>query len=670
MSRPLPASAARVLADEQLRKLSRATEQSPAIVVITDTNERIEYVNPRFTEVTGYLPEEVIGTDATRLADQLPSEEYGRLRETIEAGRIWRGEFHAFKKDGGRYWERATVSSLRGAEGVITHFIKVSEDVSEQKAALETQRGLEELSRALIEHSAEGITLINAEGGLFYESPATQRILGYSPGERTGHTAFEYIHPEDLGRVRGLFAVMLAQPGNSVSGSVRSRHKDGSWRWLDCIVTNMLDDPAVAAVVVNFRDVTEQRLTEEEIRRLNVQLEQRVIERTAELRDAKEEAEQANRAKSDFLSRMSHELRTPLNAILGFAQLLEMDSLTAEQRDSVRQILKGGQHLLQLVNEVLDITRIEAGNTPPSLEPVGLAAIVEECLDLIMPLAAQRQIEVVNATPEAWERYVHADSQRLKQVLLNLLSNAVKYNRDRGTVRLSCEDRPNGRLRLTVADTGVGIPRDKLARLFVPFERLGAERIGVEGTGLGLAHSRALAESMGAEIGVESEPGRGSVFWIDLLPAEEPTLRRDLDGAFMPVTPVRPHHTHTLLYIDNNPSNHMLVERLLAQRPDVRLIAAMQGRLGIDLARQHHPGLILLDLHLEDLTGDEVLRRLKADPGTARTPVVILSADADQGQVERLLALGATAYLTKPVDVKKLLAVLGEALAERSRVRP
>ncbi len=654
----------------QIRKLSAATDQSPSIVVITDTDERIEYVNPRFTEVTGYGSEEVMGTNATRLAEDLPPDEYRRLRDALAGGQVWHGEFRAFKKNGDCYWERATVSSLRGPDGAISHFIKVAEDISAQRAALEEQRRLERLSRALLEHAEEGTTLITAEGGYFFESPATERILGYAPGERLGRSAFEYIHPEDLPRVRALYALMLSQPGKTVSGETRHRHKDGGWRWLASTVTNLLNDPDVRAIVVNFRDITEQRLIQDEIRRLNVQLEQRVIERTAELRDAKEEAERANRAKSDFLSRMSHELRTPLNAILGFAQLLEMDALSSEQRDSVAQILKGGRHLLHLINEVLDITRIEAGRTSPSLEPVRLAGIVEESLDLIMPLAAHRQIQVVSATPGIWDRYVRGDSQRLKQILLNLLSNAVKYNRDGGMVRISGEDRAEGRLRLTVTDTGVGIAREKLARLFVPFERLGAEQIGVEGTGLGLAHSRALAESIGAEIGVESDPERGSAFWIDLLPAEEPDLGIEWNGQPRATASEQSEPWRTVLYIDNNPSNHTLIERLLGQRPEVRLIPAMQGRLGIELANQHHPALVLLDLHLDDISGEEVLRRLREDPATAGVPIVIISADATPGQRERLRALGAQDFLAKPVDLRRLQSILTNFLTDPTAVLP
>ncbi|MGH7751734.1 MAG: PAS domain S-box protein, partial [Gemmatimonadales bacterium] len=263
-------------AEEQVRKLSRATEQAPSIVVITDTEERIEYVNPRFTEITGYDAAEVLGQPATRLAEDLPPEEQQRLRATLEAGRTWQGEFRAYTKDGGRYWERATVSSLRAPDGAITHFIKVAEDVTEQKAAVESLRGAEQRFRALIEHSLDVISLVSADGVLLYESPAAHQLLGYVPSERIGRRSIEFIHPDDLGRVGGLLRDLIARPGGSVAVQLRIRHKDGAWRWLEGTATNLLHEPSVGAIVANYRDVTERRLIEEEIRTLNVQLEQRV----------------------------------------------------------------------------------------------------------------------------------------------------------------------------------------------------------------------------------------------------------------------------------------------------------------------------------------------------------------------------------------------------------
>jgi len=405
-----------------------------------------------------------------------------------------------------------------------------------------------------------------------------------------------------------------------------------------------------------------------------------VDERTVALRDALEEkarleqgerearqvAEAANRSKSEFLSRMSHELRTPLNAVLGFGQLLELDDLDASQRESVAQIVKGGRHLLGLINDVLDISRIETGNLAMSPEPVLVAELIDETLTLMRPLAAARGIEVVTAEPNALEGvHILADRQRVKQIMLNLVSNAVKYNHPEGTVTVSCEAHEDRRLRITVADTGPGVHPDDLARLFVPFERLGAERSDVEGTGVGLALSRRLAEAMGGTIGVNSEFGNGSRFWVQL-PVVEGTLERldrlsDKQPAVDEVI-AGPDRPHKVLYIEDNMPNVRLVERILARRDDIEVIPAMQGRLGLALAHEHHPVLILLDLHLPDLDGVEILRQLRSDPATASTPVVILSADATAGQIERLLAQGATAYLTKPLEVHQLLAIVTDAL--------
>jgi CheY-like chemotaxis protein/nitrogen-specific signal transduction histidine kinase len=379
---------------------------------------------------------------------------------------------------------------------------------------------------------------------------------------------------------------------------------------------------------------------------------------------AKEEAERASRAKSEFLSRMSHELRTPLNAILGFGQVLEMDQLGPEQGESVTYILRAGRHLLGLIDEVLDIARIEAGRLSLSLEPVHVKVVLDEARSLIRPLAAERNVQLQVDVPEASDLYVLADRQRLKQVLLNLLSNAVKYGHEGGTITLALEEAPANRLRFKVSDTGLGIPPEKVERLFTPFERLGVEESGIEGTGLGLALSKGLMEAMGGTMGVESAVGRGTTFWIELAKAESPEAEsvRIAEGA--PATAVL-RKGATVLYVEDNLSNVKLIERVLARRPSVKLLPAMQGRLALDLAREHRPDLILLDLHLPDIPGDEVLRRLQEDPRTQQIPVVVISADASEGRIKRLLTAGAREYLTKPIDVRELLRVLDETLKER-----
>jgi signal transduction histidine kinase len=382
-----------------------------------------------------------------------------------------------------------------------------------------------------------------------------------------------------------------------------------------------------------------------------------------ERRRAEEDADRANRAKSEFLSRMSHELRTPLNAILGFAQLMEISQLTDRQREGVEHILEGGRHLLALINEVLEISRIESGHLRLSLEPVPVAEIVRAALSLVRPLATDQAIQLEASLPDDGQ-HVEADRHRLQQVLLNLLSNAVKYNRPSGTVRVTCEPVGARRLRIRVADSGLGMTPEQMELLFTPFERLGAEQTGVEGTGLGLTLSKHLVEAMGGTMDVESQVGVGSVFSVEFALVAAPASSAAVAAAAAP--PSRPLRTGdaSVLYIEDNVSNLRLLERVLAHRPGLKLLAAAQGRLGLDLARRHRPNLILLDLHLPDLSGADVLQQLRADTATREIPVVIVSADATPGQIDRLLAAGARAYLTKPLDVAKLLTLVDEIVGE------
>jgi signal transduction histidine kinase/CheY-like chemotaxis protein len=424
---------------------------------------------------------------------------------------------------------------------------------------------------------------------------------------------------------------------------------------LAAFVESLARRPAYALALVDQRTAELQEALRERVR-----LEEQE-------RGARQDAEAANRSKSEFLSRMSHELRTPLNAVLGFAQLMEMDDLSDEHREGVEQILKGGRHLLDLINEVLDITRIETGTITLSPEPVMPQEILDASLELVRPLAAERSVNLVGATSEACELHVLADRQRLKQILLNLLSNAVKYNRAGGTVALTCRAQPD-RLRIEVSDTGPGIRPEQMGLLFTPFERLGAEHTEIDGIGIGLALSRRLAEAMGGELGVDSALGAGSTFWVELPRAEAPVDRYvRLDQPHQPdatVDEVPPARRQYLLHIEDNLSNLRLVERLLDRRGDVELVAAMQGRLGVELARQHRPVMVLLDLHLPDVDGAEVLRQLRDDPLTASIPVVIVSADATPGLTQRLLAAGARAFLPKPVEVPALLRLLDEVLGD------
>jgi len=432
-------------------------------------------------------------------------------------------------------------------------------------------------------------------------------------------------------------------------------------------------DGDLAYIIHRVEDVTEfVRLQERgsQQQQRNARMEAEILQRSMELQEANRQLRAADAAKSEFLSRMSHELRTPLNAILGFGQLLELDELSDQQHDSLAHMLSGARHLLALINEVLDIAAIEAGGLQVSLEPVAVAEVVAEAVMLMRPLADQHGILLVGPDQPCADQ-VLGDRQRLKQVLLNLLSNAVKYNRVGGSVELACDHVAAGRLRITVADTGPGIPPDALDRLFVPFERLERDQGAVEGTGLGLPLSQRLARAMGGTLDLTSVPGQGSTFWIELPLVEGPVQQDEREGQDETVQDEKQEEPAgppiTVLYIEDNMSNLRLVERILGRRPGVRLISAMRPELGLELAGEHRPDLVLLDLHLPDMPGETVLRRLQTNPKTAGIPVVILSADARPGLIQRLLEQGAQAFLTKPLAVKELLELLDTVAAEREQ---
>jgi signal transduction histidine kinase/CheY-like chemotaxis protein len=408
----------------------------------------------------------------------------------------------------------------------------------------------------------------------------------------------------------------------------------------------------------------EQKQMTTQLRRQTAQMQAEILQRSGELQAANAQLRSASAAKSEFLSRMSHELRTPLNAILGFAELIGMDDLPERSQESVAIILRAGRHLTALVDDILDVSRIEEGGLPVAHEPVPVNEVLRDALELIRPLAAANEVTLQAPPPSATRSYVKGDPQRLKQVLLNLLSNAVKYNRRRGEVRVTVEDSEKGRLRIAVADTGPGLPAADLDRLFVPFERLNARTRGIEGTGLGLVLSRELTRSMGGEMGASSTIGAGSTFWAELVAEEPVAVEKNGDDHESSLTTREYERDVRVLYVEDAIANVELVERALALRRGVTFIPAMLGGIAIDLAREHKPDLILLDVHLPDMSGSEVLRRLRRDDRTRDIPVVILSADATSAQVDLLMSAGASDYLTKPISVKRLLEIVDTVIGE------
>ncbi len=519
-------------------------------------------------------------------------------------------------------------------------------EIRERQRAVEGQLESYALLHAVIEGSNDSIFVKDLKGRYLMINSAGARQRGTVVDNVIGKTDADFFLPEVAEEIRVSDRRVL-EAGETQTYE-QNLVEDGK-RQTFLITKGIHRTPQGEAigVVGMSRDITERQ------------------QQAEALHTAKEEADLANRAKSEFLSRMSHELRTPLNAILGFGQILEMRPLASEERAAVTQILRGGWHLLDLVNEVLEISRVEAGHLELSLEPIALADLVKGACDLVRPLADQRHIRLEENEMHLCEQYVMADQQRLKQVLINLLSNAIKYNATGGEVEVSCQQQSNGCIRIAVRDTGHGLSAGEIERLFTPFERLNAANSDVEGSGLGLALSQGLIQAMGGGIGVESVEGQGSIFWVELPEAVAPlqTLE-ELPPEIFESQPVRSSdHNYTVLSIEDNLSNLWLLEAILTRRPEINLLAAMQGSVGLDLARQHVPDLILLDLNLPDMTGAQVLEQLRNSEVTSHIPVIVISADATPTQIERLLRAGAKDYLTKPLNVAKFLRTLDETLA-------
>jgi PAS domain S-box-containing protein len=504
-------------------------------------------------------------------------------------------------------------------------------------------------AQALLDSALDAVITIDVDGVTRGWGAHAQEMFGWSADDVVGRPIADFIIPPALrdAHTQGL-AQYRATGEGPVLGAVLSLtavDREGREFPIELAISTAVKSADGTIFIAFLRDISERRRAE------------------AAVASALAEAEAASRAKSDYLSRVSHELRTPLTVILGFAGLLEMEHPRPDQEASIAMVLKGGDQLLSMIDDLLEISRVESGREKLSLTPVPVDEVITECVALVALEAAQKRVAVHRDRDGVDGDSVHADAQRLRQVVLNLLTNAIKYNHDGGHVDV-CVRRVDGdRLRLTVRDDGPGIAPELLPRLFQPFDRLGAERTVVTGTGLGLALSKRLIESMGGSVGVDTEPGAGSSFWVELARSAgeggEPASGR---------AAARPHVAgdagpQTVLYVEDNLANLELVERALARRPALRLLPLMQGGLALDLAAQHRPDLIVLDVHLPDLDGEEVLRRLKEDERTAGIPVIMLSTEATTRQESRFRQAGAEAFLTKPIRVMELLVAIDEALS-------
>lgn len=475
-----------------------------------------------------------------------------------------------------------------------------------------------------------------------------------SPKEIAGATDYDMGWREQAELYRTDDALVMKNNHPKLNFEEPQLHDDGKATWLRTSKVPLCDTSGeVVGVLGTYEDITEQK-----------QIAEALIA-------AKEDAESANRAKSEFLASMSHELRTPLNAVLGFAQLFSMDpDLSEDAIDNAREIDRAGQHLLALINDMIDLTRIEEGKIALSMEPVSVASVVLDSIVLIAPIAHEHGIRINQEFGDSETVSVHADYNRLRQVLINFLTNAIKYNRPQGSVTLSCR-MENSIVRISVADTGRGIPADKQARIFNAFDRLGEECGTVKGTGIGLIITKRLVEAMGGNIGFESVEGQGSTFWVEFPVSETvcfPTSEA-VTPACVPDTIVQSATLPVALYIEDDSVNLRLMQKIFSQRKDMMLRDAHTAEIGIELARSEPLMLILMDINLPGMDGYQALAQLKADPITAHIPVIAISANAMVGDKERGLSAGFIAYLTKPIDISGLYEELDKLIVKPGKAQ-
>lgn len=673
--------------EETYRKLVEAIHD--VIYEISDVGI-LKYVSPSIERILGLKPEEILGKnflDFVFDADKLIlAEKFATLTHKVNPSL----DYRLVGKDGRVCWVRSSTTPVY-QDGIMVGGTGSLYDITEKRRAEELLKDSERQVVLLLNSIAEGVYGTDLEGNCTFVNPSCAKLLGYADSNellgKNMHNLIHHSYPDGK-------AVLIADCEIDQSfrkGIQVNTDREFFWRAdgtvfpVEYWAFPQIENGEIVGSVVTFVDITDRKRAENDIHDLNATLERRIQERTIQLEEtnenllteieerkraeiemskAKGEAEKANIAKSEFLSRMSHELRTPMNAILGFAQLMEMGELGYSQRKSVNHILSSGKHLLDLINEVLDITRIESGYLSLSMEPIQLSEIIHEMIETIRPLSRENQVTVELLNSPVDQLFVKSDRQRLKQVLLNLINNGVKYNHRGGSVMIRTEQKNNGEiemLRISIQDTGVGISPENIKKLYNPFERIGADQTGVEGSGLGLVVVKKLVDAMGGLMGVESMPGAGSTFWIELPQIESQLESIQKSGVLGATTSGLTNKTGTVLYIEDNISNIDLVEQILSsQRSDIGLVTQMNGKKAVQSAIDHTPDLILLDLDLPDIHGSEVLRLLQAEERTKAIPVIIISADAMTNQIEKLLNSGAKNYLTKPIEVIVFLSVIDE----------
>jgi PAS domain S-box-containing protein len=618
-------------------------DAAPDAMIVVDHDGAIEFANRQTEEVFGYCRDELVGRpldllipERFRASHQLHVERFGRA-PTARAMRTGL-ELLGRRKDGTEIPVEVSLSpvTLPAGSGVCAAI----RDVTERRSIEDAARTNAVRLASAVEAIQDAIALFDAEDRLVLCNSAYRQLVGKSrvPILRRPYEAILDLWLEDLqfssDEERKRFRAERLEARRNPTPPFDVRTRDGR-------TLRVADRPSLdGGLVKTIWDLTDD-------------------ERLArELREARAAAEAASAAKTEFLSSMSHELRTPLNAILGFAQLIARDKReppSPRHRERLEQILRGGEHLLRLIDEILDLSRIESRRISISTEPVSVVDVLEEVRATLEGLAAQSRVEVCVVPQDPRLPPVYADRTRFVQIVTNFGSNAVKYNRRGGSVKLRASRTDGDRVRVTVDDTGIGIPQDRQGALFQPFQRAGQESGPIEGTGIGLAIAKRLAEIMGGRVGFESEPAVGSSFWVEL-PAHSTTLvseagpkvRRDA------VARLAGGRGRCVLYVEDNPANVAFMRDVLSDLEGVELVTAPTAEVGVELARERQPDVVLMDINLPGMSGGEALLRLRAHPETARIPVIALTAAASERDRLRGLQVGFYKYLTKPVKLDEL----------------
>ena len=560
-------------------------------------------------------------------------------------------ELTYIRKDGSRFPAVVSVTALRDAQDVIIGYLLIGTDNTARKHA-------SQYARSLIEASLDPLVTISAEGKITDVNEGSIQVTGVARDKLIGTDFSDYF--TEPNKAREGYQMAFAK-GFVTDYPLTIQHKDG--RFTDVLYNASVYKDVSGNVLGLFaaaRDVTERK-----------RLDQVLAEKSEELQNATAIAEKANLAKSEFLSSMSHELRTPLNAILGFAQLIDSSTPppSVVQKLSIDQILKAGWYLLRLINEILDLSMIESGKVSMSLESMSLSDILKDCQSMIEP---QAELRGINITFPQFENpfYIHADRTRVKQVIINLLSNAIKYNRSGGSVIIQCVENGENKVRLSVKDSGIGLTPEQLAQLFQPFNRLGQEVGKEEGTGIGLVVTKQLVELMHGTMGAESSVGVGSIFWVEFSASDAPSLKlgRGTDEIYADALDVLSAQ-RTLLCVEDNPANLLLVEQLIERRSDLKLLTAIDGYSGVQLARTHQPDVISMDINLPGISGLGALAMLREDPLTAHIPVIALSANANPHDIHKGLEAGFFQYLTKPINLNEFMYAIDAALRNAEAYR-